>query len=42
MSDKFDYEIPTLLEFDSIAASGTDSCYVDCTTDELCPGDDEI
>ena len=42
MSDKFVYEIPMLLEFDSVAASGIDSCYVDCTSDELCTGDDEI
>ena len=42
MSDKFDYEIPMLLDFKSVAASGIDSCYVDCTTDELCPGEDEI
>ena len=42
MSDKFDYQVPVLLEFKSVAASGVDSCYVDCTSDELCTSDDEI
>ena len=42
MSDKFGYERPMLLDFDSISASGIDSCYIDCTSDYLCQDDDEI
>lgn len=38
----FDYEKPELLDFNSDVVHGV-SCYVDCNTDDICPGgSDEI
>ena len=43
MSEKnLTYQIPELLDFFSCAASGTGSCFIDCVSDELCPGSDEL
>ena len=38
----FDYTKPELLDYSYVSASGFDSCFVDCTSDELCTDDDEI
>ncbi len=35
MTALFDYEKPELLDFNSDCAKG-DSCFVDCTTDNIC------
>lgn len=38
----FDYAKPELIDFSFASAKGVDSCFIDCTSDELCTGDDEI
>ncbi len=40
---KFTYSKPELVDYTFVAAQGiTPSCFVDCTSDELCTSDDEI
>ena len=39
----FNYAKPELVDFSYTSAKGgVESCFIDCTSDELCPGDDEI
>ncbi len=45
IQQKFDYSKPELLDFSYVSAAGApavQSCFVDCTSDDLCTGDDEI
>lgn len=42
IQEKFDYSKPELLDFSYVSAAGVTSCFVDCTDDDLCSGDDEI
>ena len=43
MSEKnLAYQAPEMLDFFIDAVSGTESCFIDCTSDELCPGSDEL
>ena len=37
-----DYVRPELVDYSYVSAKGIESCFIDCTSDELCPGDDEI
>ena len=38
----FDYAKPELFDYSYASAKGIESCFIDCTSDELCTGDDEI
>ena len=40
--EKFTYAKPELNDFSYVSAQGIESCFIDCTSDELCTGDDEI
>ena len=42
MITPFDYEKPEVVDFNSGSAFGKEeSCYIDCTSDSICPNDDE-
>lgn len=42
VENNIDYQKPELLDFSRQATEGTISCFIDCTSDELCPGSDEL